>query len=59
MALSIYIKTKTRTVLFRDPEEDTSGYEFFMESPISTNQKIEDDRITYLNKGIQMFFDKI
>ncbi|GAB1599806.1 hypothetical protein Ahia01_000258000 [Argonauta hians] len=32
-------------------ENDTSGYRYIMETPTSTTQRIEEDRITYLNKG--------
>ncbi|KAL3869309.1 hypothetical protein ACJMK2_042003 [Sinanodonta woodiana] len=32
-------------------EVDPAGYKYFLESPISTTQRIDDDRITYLNKG--------
>ncbi|XP_053393809.1 uncharacterized protein LOC123523670 isoform X2 [Mercenaria mercenaria] len=32
-------------------EEDPAGYKYFLECPISTTQRIEEDRITYLNKG--------
>ena len=27
------------------------GFRFFMEAPISTSQRREDDRLTYVNKG--------
>lgn len=27
------------------------GFRYFLESPISTSQRREDDRITYINKG--------
>lgn len=27
------------------------GYKYYLESPISTSQRREDDRITYINKG--------
>ncbi|GIY26036.1 protein grainyhead [Caerostris extrusa] len=27
------------------------GFKYFLESPISTSQRREDDRITYINKG--------
>lgn len=32
-------------------EVDPAGYKYFLEAPISTTQKIEQDRMTYLNKG--------
>ena len=32
-------------------EKDMSGYRYFLETNNSTNQKIEEDRMTYLNKG--------
>lgn len=27
------------------------GFRYYLESPISTNQRREDDRVTYINKG--------
>jgi transcription factor CP2-like protein len=27
------------------------GFKYFLESPISTSQRREDDRVTYINKG--------
>lgn len=27
------------------------GFRYYLESPISTSQRREDDRITYINKG--------
>ncbi|CAD5111813.1 DgyrCDS1084 [Dimorphilus gyrociliatus] len=36
-------------------ENDMSGYQFFLEAPISTSQKLDEDRMTYLNKGA--FYD--
>ncbi|KAL4236676.1 Grainyhead-like protein 2 [Mactra antiquata] len=32
-------------------EKDPAGYKYYLECPISTTQRIEEDRITYLNKG--------
>ncbi|ESP01212.1 hypothetical protein LOTGIDRAFT_157385 [Lottia gigantea] len=32
-------------------ESNPTGYRYFLESPISTTQKIDEDRITYLNKS--------
>ena len=32
-------------------EVDPTGYKYYLESPISTTQRIEEDRITYVNKG--------
>ncbi|KAL5016848.1 hypothetical protein ScPMuIL_006437 [Solemya velum] len=32
-------------------EVDQSGYKYILESPTSTTQRIEEDKITYLNKG--------
>ncbi|XP_064606522.1 protein grainyhead-like isoform X2 [Liolophura sinensis] len=32
-------------------ENDTTGYRYFLETPISTTQKLDEDKITYLNKG--------
>ncbi|XP_060551159.1 uncharacterized protein LOC132712748 isoform X2 [Ruditapes philippinarum] len=32
-------------------EKDPAGYKYFLDCPISTTQRIEEDRITYLNKG--------
>lgn len=28
-----------------------NGFKYFLESPISTSQRREDDRVTYINKG--------
>ena len=32
-------------------EVNTTGYQYFLESPISTTQRLEEDRVTYLNKS--------
>jgi len=32
-------------------EDDLTGYSYFLESPISTSQRVDEDRMTYLNKG--------
>lgn len=32
-------------------EKEVVGYKYFMETPTSTTQRIEEDRVTYLNKG--------
>ncbi|XP_046568966.1 grainyhead-like protein 1 homolog isoform X2 [Haliotis rubra] len=32
-------------------EKEIAGYKYFMETPTSTTQRIEEDRVTYLNKG--------
>ena len=32
-------------------EVETTGYRYFLESPTSGTQRIEEDRMTYLNKG--------
>ena len=30
-----------------------TGYSYFVESPISTSVRLDEDRITYVNKGMQ------
>ncbi len=32
-------------------EKDITGYKCLLESPTSATQRIEEDRVTYLNKG--------
>ncbi|XP_041356573.1 grainyhead-like protein 1 homolog isoform X3 [Gigantopelta aegis] len=43
-------------------EVETTGYRYFLESPTSGTQRIEEDRMTYLNKGqyygLTLEFDK-
>lgn len=33
------------------PSFSDIGFKYFLESPISTSQRREDDRVTYINKG--------
>ena len=37
--------------LLHNREPDLTGYKYYMETNTSSSQRIEDDRITYLNKG--------
>ncbi len=43
--------TQCKSFSLRNREPDLSGYKYFMETNTSSSQRIEDDRITYLNKG--------
>ncbi|ELU04641.1 hypothetical protein CAPTEDRAFT_198091 [Capitella teleta] len=42
---------KSTTVPIPKLEPDLSGYRYYLETNISTTQRINEDRITYLNKG--------
>lgn len=59
LELSIYlgqiiqIRIQKQFVIIRRSERRFSayGFKYHLESPISTSQRREDDRITYINKG--------
>ncbi|XP_025110819.1 grainyhead-like protein 2 homolog [Pomacea canaliculata] len=44
-------KLSARSPAIQKLEVNTSGYRYFLESPISTTQRLDEDRVTYLNKS--------
>ncbi|XP_070194105.1 AF4/FMR2 family member lilli-like [Littorina saxatilis] len=44
-------KLSPRNPCIQKLETNTTGYQYFLESPISTTQRLEEDRVTYLNKS--------
>ena len=49
---SLPFRTHSNWLLANDADSQSDvGFKYYLESPISTSQRREDDRITYINKG--------
>ena len=48
---SVNSHTNGKNVFIKKIDSDLSGYRYLLETPTSTYQKMEEDRMTYVNKG--------
>ena len=48
---SVNSHSNSKNVFIKKIDSDLSGYRYLLETPTSTYQKMEEDRMTYVNKG--------